>query len=411
MAKGLEDTAYYRYNRLVSRNEVGASPERLGGTVEAFHRAMIHRREAWPHGLVAGSTHDSKRSEDLRARLHLLSELPGEWQAHAERWARINRRLKRESDGTALPDANTEYLLYQTLLGVWPTAGVDAELAPEVLGTLRARVGAYLEKAAREAKVHTAWIRTDPEYESALAAFVDAVLDPQRNGAFFDDFLPFLGRIAHLGLYTSLSATLLRLTVPGVPDLYQGSELLAFNLVDPDNRRPVDFELRRALLAELEQADAEGRPAQVWPPDPADPGRAKLALIRRGLGLRRADPELFALGDYRPLPVTGTHAERLCAFARTVGGRALVALAPRLLAPLVPPEADQWGADPMADPGWESTWVEVPGPVLVDALAGRELRAERAGDAFGIAAAVALRPFPVGLLSCAHTPAEPTVPV
>lgn len=397
-AKGVEDTAFYRYHRLVSLNEVGGAPERFGLALEAFHRANGRQLEAWPHAMLAGSTHDSKRSEDLRARLHVLSELPGEWRTHVERWARLNRRFRRDADGLSLPDANTEYLLYQTLLGVWPLDPVEGE----ALDALRERIRAYMEKAVKEAKVHTAWRNPNTEYETILGTFVEAVLNPKHNGAFFEDFLSLQRRIARLGLYNSLSQILLRLTAPGVPDIYQGSELWTFSLADPDNRRPVDYELRRTLLGTLGAPSPGLVQALV---EGLDDGRAKLYLVRQALALRRSDPDLFEHGDYRPLAVEGPHADRLCAYARTHQGRSVIALAPRLLAGLVPPESEPVSgvgggpSHPFADAGWESTWIEVPRGTLRNALSGAVVQSSPRKDSFVLSAAEVLRPFPVALLT------------
>ncbi|HYM47834.1 MAG TPA: malto-oligosyltrehalose synthase, partial [Burkholderiaceae bacterium] len=235
MAKGLEDTSFYVYNRLVSLNEVGDDPRRFGVSLETFHRANRERLEHWPHALLSGSTHDSKRSEDVRARLHVLSELPQEWGRHVARWNRLNRRHRRELEDTSLPSRNDEYLLYQTLLGVWPLAELD-ELG---LAALRERIEAYMLKAAREAKTDTSWINQSQEYEQALIAFVRALLGTLARNPFLNDFLPFQRRVARLGLFNSLSQTLLKLAAPGVPDIYQGNEIWDFSLVDPDNRRPI----------------------------------------------------------------------------------------------------------------------------------------------------------------------------
>jgi (1->4)-alpha-D-glucan 1-alpha-D-glucosylmutase len=396
-AKGVEDTAFYRYHRLVSLNEVGGEPGRFGLSIAAFHRANEQRHRDWPHGLLAGSTHDSKRSEDVRARLHVLSELPGEWREHVERWALLNRRFRREVDGGNVPDPNTEYLLYQTLLGAWPLEPLDEE----ALSAFRQRIRDYMEKAVKEAKVHTAWTNTAAEYEGALAAFVDAALDPERNRPFFDDFLPFQRRVARLGLFNSLSLTLLRLTAPGVPDLYQGTELWTYSLVDPDNRRPVDFERRRTLLGELGAAlDAAPARAGLLGELLAhlEDGRAKLYLIREALRLRREHPALFEQGDYTALDVQGPRAEHLCAYARRHGGRSVVALAPRLLAGLVP--ADSEAGDPFAAPAWSSTFVTVPGPALRDLLSGADLSATHSRGRHILPAGEVLRGFPVGLLTC-----------
>ena len=418
MAKGAEDTAFYRWHRLVSLNEVGGDPQRLGRDLDTFHRACVRRRTDWPHALLAGSTHDSKRSEDVRARLAVLSEVPELWCTRVQRWVLLNRRLHRTAEaGGALPDANAEYLLYQTLVGIWPPPDSRESADVEGLETLRGRLRDYMAKAAKEAKLYTAWTNADPEYEAALAAFVDAVTDPVRSAAFLEDFTDFLRPVARLGLLNSLTLALLRLTVPGVPDVYQGCELLNLSLVDPDNRRPVDFERRRSLLGELPAPTADA------PQDPpawhAADGRAKLHLIRQALRLRAAAPTLFAAGDYVPLAVTGPLAEHLVAFARVHDGRAAVALAPRLLARLVlgrePSDVKQfsWGLskaaqmDPFAHRGWETTLIEVPGRHWVDQLAGGTLDAAPIGDGkrTGLRAADVLRRFPVGLLTTADAAA------
>jgi len=400
-AKGVEDTAFYRYNRLVSLNEVGGDPKRFGISIDAFHRANIRRSVSRPHAMLAGSTHDSKRSEDVRARLHVLSELPAEWREHVERWALLHRRFRRDTEDGTWPDANTEYLLYQTLLGAWPLGLAAADLRGQALDAFRERVLGYMQKAVREAKVHTVWTNENSDYEAALASFVESVLDPERNDAFFEDLAPFQRRVARLGLFNSLSATLLRLTAPGVPDIYQGSELWSLSLVDPDNRRPVDFDLRQSLLESFEGPKSSGS-AQVdlvrELGESLSDGRTKLYLIHRALELRRSSPELFAHGDYRPLPAEGIHAERLCAYARTHAGRSVVAVAPRFLAGLVPPETE--AADPFADAGWESTFLEVPSHELHDELSGITLQARLRAGQYVLCAADVLRSFPVGLLFC-----------
>jgi (1->4)-alpha-D-glucan 1-alpha-D-glucosylmutase len=391
MAKGLEDTAYYRYHRLVSLNEVGGAPERFGLSIDAFHRANQRRALAWPHTLLATSTHDSKRSEDVRARLHALSELPEEWQARVQRWTVINRRFKRDLDGRILPDPNTEYLLYQTLLGAWPLE--DAE--GETLGRFPERIRAYMAKAIKEAKVHTSWINPNEEYEAAVAWFVDALLDPARNGYFMADFLPFQRRVARVGLFNSLSLTLLRFTVPGVPDTYQGTELWDLSLVDPDNRRPVDFALRASLLEDLERRFSlgEGLGERVGElletlPD----GRAKLYLIWRCLGLRREHPDLFKAGEYLPLAVRGEGEQRLCAFARRTERQTLIAVAPRLLADLCE------DGSPFDAPLWQDTMIEVPVPELRNLLTGERLTAPAESGGYLLSATAVLQRFPTGLL-------------
>jgi (1->4)-alpha-D-glucan 1-alpha-D-glucosylmutase len=308
MAKGVEDTAFYNFHRLVSLNEVGGSPGCFGITPEQFHRDNAAAQARWPAAMLATSTHDTKRSEDVRARISLLSEIPERWAAAVRRWSARNEKHRR--DGLPdRPDRNTEYLLYQTLVGAWP-------LSVE-------RAAAYLEKAAREAKAHTSWTRQDAAYEEALCEFVAAVLGDRE---FVEDLEGFLAPLIGPGRINSLAQTLLKLTAPGVPDIYQGTELWDLSLVDPDNRRPVDYALRRRLLDELERGLTPGEILARM-----DEGLPKLWVIRQALHLRRRRPELFA--GYHPLKVDGIHA---VAFQR---GDGLIALAPRLVIGL----GDDWG--------------------------------------------------------------------
>ncbi len=357
-AKGIEDTACYRYHRLCSLNEVGSDPRRCGVSLSTFHRANLERARRWPHAMLATSTHDSKRAEDLRARLHALSELPEVWQAHLRRWQRINRSLNRIVDGEPAPSRNEEYLLYQTLVGTWPWEALDGPLPagyPE-------RIQAYMLKAMREAKDHTSWLNNHRAYEDAVAAFIAGLLDAgPRSQAFLADFLPFEARIARLGRLNSLTQTLLKLTVPGVPDLYQGCEFWDLSLVDPDNRRPVDWAAREHALLELPEAD----PAGASPASAAgvgallgqvDPGVIKLHVIRQCLALRRRQPEWFARGGYRPLPVRGPRARHVVAFARTAGPGGLVVVAGRLYAALTD-GGRTWPSGEV----WDDTRVELTG--------------------------------------------------
>ncbi len=403
-AKGVEDTAFYRYHRLTSLNEVGQDAGRFGVAVDGYHRANRQRYERWPHALLAGSTHDAKRSEDVRSRLHVLSEVGEAWRAHAARWSRLHRRFRRQIEGQIVPDPPTEYLLYQTLLGAWPLQDPANDDDRQVL---RDRFRAYMEKAAKEAKIHTSWTNPDSDYESAIAAFTDAVLDRDRNAAFFEDFLPFQRRIARLGLYNSLSQVLLRLTAPGVPDIYQGCELWSFSLVDPDNRRPVDFARRAAQLDEIQAADS-GDPQQLSALTSAllsslDDGRAKLYLIQRALELRRQDPQLFEQGDYVPLKTQGPHSERLCSFSRSFENRSVIVLVPRHLARLTFADdaLDTDVIDPFSHQGWSSTFieVEVAADQVEDPLCGGRLTTTAGPDGPRLCAADILRRFPVGLLT------------
>ena len=314
MAKALEDTAYYRHNRLVSLNEVGGDPRRFSVTPAAFHRANRERLERLPHCMLAGSTHDSKRSEDVRARLAVLSEMPEAWRKRVFRWRRLTRRFRRELNGRVVPSRNDEYLFYQSLLGCWPAD----QPGRDQLAELTERMVAYMLKAVREAKLDTSWINPDPDYEDGVEHFVRSVLRPARRNAFLADFRAFQPGVARLGAMNGLSQTLLRLTAPGMPDVYQGNELWRFDLVDPDNRRPVDFARRRRLLEELQRLWAAPDALQQLAGLAANPcdDRLKLLVIWRTLNWRRRHPDLFREGEYQPLMADGPAADHVCAFLR-----------------------------------------------------------------------------------------------
>ena len=377
-AKGFEDTALYRFNRLVSLNEVGGDPSRFGVSLAEFHAENSARLRRSPHALSATATHDTKRGEDVRARINVLSEIPDEWRRRLAVWQRLNRRHRTNVDGATVPGANTEYLIYQTLVGAWP---IDAE-----------RLTAYLLKAVREAKSHTSWINPNARYDAALARFAEAVLDHQRAAAFLDDLVRFQTRIAHFGALNSLAQTLIKVTAPGVPDFYQGTELWDLSLVDPDNRRPVDWKLRQRLLGELEHAlattaDRAGFAQALW--HQKDDGRVKLFVVREALALRRAQPAVFAAGGYRPLEARGALAEHVCAFARLGDEAAAITVAPRLL-------ASRGGDTPPLGPEyWSETTVEVPrelGGRFTNVLTGETLE----GTALPLGRVLAR--FPVALL-------------
>jgi (1->4)-alpha-D-glucan 1-alpha-D-glucosylmutase len=354
-AKGVEDTAFYRYHRLASLNEVGGDPDDFGFTITAFHGASRDRAKNWPHTLLATSTHDSKRAEDVRARIDVLSEMPAAWRLEAGRWSRLNRNRKRKVDDAEAPSRNDEYLLYQTLVGTWPAP------APDEAGRARycERIEAYMLKAAREAKQHTSWINRNAEYENALVEFVRGLLRAPTGAPFIERLSTFTAEVARVGWVNSLSQLAIKLTAPGVPDFYQGCEFWSLDLVDPDNRRPVDFERRRALLGEL-KAGFEGEPsrrlerARALLDDMAD-GRVKLYVTWQGLRTRAARRPLFAAGEYLALETTGSQAQRVCAFARVNGGAASITIVPRLIAGL--PTAS---ALPLGRPAWGDTLVTLP---------------------------------------------------
>jgi len=397
-AKGVEDTALYRFNRLVSLNEVGGEPELYGSSVRAFHTDSQYRARHWPHEMLATSTHDTKRSEDVRARISVLSEMPAIWRQAVRRWTRMNRTRRREAGGLPAPSPDDEYLLYQTLVGTWPLeepdeAGLDA---------YRVRIEGYMLKAAREAKARTSWAAADPQYEEALTQFIRAALEPREANLFLADFRAFNRRIVPFGLLNALSQTLLKLTAPGVPDIYQGNETWRFSLVDPDNRRRVDYARRQPLVQALASGRAEEPLARALAADITNP-RCKLFLHVRALELRRRDPELFERGEYLPLEVTGQRAPHLCVFARRFEGRLAVVMVPRLYLKLRgagAPAGDEPWRPPLGTEIWGEAQVRLPFGLdapLRSVLDGTEVAPE-GPDRSAIPVAAALASFPVALL-------------
>jgi (1->4)-alpha-D-glucan 1-alpha-D-glucosylmutase len=332
-AKGGEDTAFYRYFRLVSLNEVGGDPTRFGTLPAELHRFLADRQARWPYALSPLSTHDTKRSEDIRSRLNVLSELADEWAAAVRRWAEMNAPRKREVGGEPAPDANDEYLLYQTLVGAWPLE----PSSPEEYSKFKSRVGAYVVKALHEAKAHSSWVNPNAEYDQAAQAFVERLLDPDSAGDFLLDFRQFHRKVSHFGLLNSLSQTLLKVTCPGAPDTYQGTELWDFSLVDPDNRRPVDYGRRRDMLSSLSQAaDGGGGIPDLVSQLLAAPedGRVKLYVTHKALCCRRDHPALFAEGEYLPVAASGAKSDHVFAFARRLNGVPALVAVPCLVARL-----------------------------------------------------------------------------
>ncbi|WP_245986030.1 malto-oligosyltrehalose synthase [Azospirillum thermophilum] len=343
MAKGLEDTAFYRYNRLVALNEVGGHPDHFGVTVSAFHRANQDRLKGWPHAMLGSTTHDTKRGEDTRARLYALSEMPEEWERQLQAWSRLLRARRGDVEGTAPPDRNDEYLFYQLLLGAWPAGftGADPDrLDPQAMTEFAERIVGAMTKSMREAKVRSTWASPNEAYEGAVIAFIHDALDVTRRNAFLEAFLPFQAALARAGMVNGLSQTLLKLTCPGVPDIYQGCELWNLSLVDPDNRRPVDYAQCSRLLDEVEGLLEQGEGAIATLLDRWQDGAVKLAVTRRILALRAERPDLFGRGDYTPLEATGSRAEHVVAYARCLEDQAVVVAVPRLVATLGP--APDW---------------------------------------------------------------------
>lgn len=334
MAKAQEDTVFYRDSRLLSLNEVGGDPRRFSVSRSAFHQANKTRQHCWPQAMLASSTHDSKRSEDVRARLNVLSEIPDVWKHRVRRWQKLNRRHTCHLGGHLAPSRNDQYLFYQILLGTWP---VPSPKGLE-LDQYRERIKVYMIKAVREAKVHSSWLHPNSSYEEAVTSFVVTLLQQDPTNRFFADFVEFCEKICRFGYLNSLSQLLLKLTSPGVPDIYQGNEVWNFSLVDPDNRRPVDFAHCQKMLAELDNifaADAPREGALASLLETIEDGRAKIFIASTVLRFRQMHPALFNKGAYEELPLSGEAERHLCALARSYDDERLIAIAPRFLISLL----------------------------------------------------------------------------
>jgi (1->4)-alpha-D-glucan 1-alpha-D-glucosylmutase len=354
MAKGLEDTAFYRYNRLVSLNDVGSDLHRFGITTAEFHLANQERRRDWPNTMLATSTHDSKRAEDVRARINVLSEIPGLWRLRLRDWKRFNRRHKRPVNGTLAPSLNDEYLLYQTLVGAWPLERWEDANAWKIFSE---RIEAYMLKAIREAKENTSWINRNTEYEATVSTFVKALLTAGAKNRFLADFVPFQQRIARIGLWNSLAQTLLKLTCPGVPDIYQGNDSWDFSLVDPDNRRPVDYALRQQLFQRfLESENNRDTFSTLGLLKAPEDGRTKLYLIWKALRLRQQHSDLFQNGEYVPLAVEGSKANHVVAFSRKSENVTALIVVPRQITGLLGDSV----SPPTGPQIWQDTQLLVP---------------------------------------------------
>ena len=378
MAKAVEDTLFFRFNRLIALNEVGGDPS-IRGSLDSFHSAMEERAKAQPQGLSATATHDTKRGEDARARLYAISEAPRAWAEAVARWRGMNADAVSRLHDHPTPDAETEWLIYQSLAGAWPD---EPDLDDSALGALRERFIPYVEKALREAKRHTSWTEIDEAFEGAVKAYAGRLLAPE-NRAFRDDFAATLRRFIRAGHLNSLSQTLIKMAAPGVPDIYQGSELADFSLVDPDNRRAVDF---GRLSRRLEQ----GVSFPVSAEDLAG-GAIKQHVIAQCLRLRRERAALFRDGRYVPLESAGRLKDNLVAFIRRHPDDFAIVVAPRLCFDF----ADE--ADPFAGPGWADTGIKLPADLI-----GRNLRNIFTGEGIRaeaeLPAGPLLRICPVALL-------------
>ena len=409
-AKGLEDTSFYNYGRLISLNDVGGDPDRFGVSPSSFHKHNLLKAEQWPDALLATATHDTKRGEDVRARINVLSELPSDWQSASQRWARFNADKKTNLNGQSAPTANDEWFLYQTLLGAWPhfpplssnpgdlrTGRADL---PE-LAAFRERVAAYMQKVLKEAKAQTSWTDPNAAYEKATRDFVTQILDPNRSERFLNDFLLFQSKIAFFGHFNSLSQLLLKITSPGVPDFYQGAELWDLSLVDPDNRGAVDYPARRRLLSELRHFQKGGVQLEDQTREllaTSHTGAVKLYVMTRALAFRQRYPALFREGEYVPLSGAGPKREHACAFARRLGDRIALTVVPRLVSGLV--EGSQQPVFGHAT--WRDTCLDLAAPGLPgryrDMFTGREIVTVQASGSPTLPLSDALGFFPVALL-------------
>ncbi|MBC8095386.1 MAG: malto-oligosyltrehalose synthase, partial [Akkermansiaceae bacterium] len=394
MAKGLEDTAFYNYNRLISLNEVGGDPAQFGVSVEEFHNANSTMAAHWPHTLLATASHDTKRGEDARARINVLSEIPDEWHDAANRWSQWNADKKVSLNGHFAPSANEEYLFYQSLVSAWP---VEADQSPDV-AVLRERTGAFMLKAMRESKANTNWLQPHVAYETAVRDFIGRVLADDADARFRDDLEKFTRRVACWGRFNSLSQTLLKITSPGVPDFYQGTELWDLSFVDPDNRRPVDFELRRSLLADLKRQFNASPALCAFDVLASESGAMKLFVLWRALELRNRSRAVLDRGSYLPLPSFGARKDHVCGFARTLGEVSILTLVPRLICGLTRGEE----VPPLGASIWEDTLVALPdahsGDLFRNAFTGETIEVRAGKGSSHLKLADMLRRFPVALL-------------
>ncbi len=375
-AKGVEDTTFYNYNRLISLNEVGNSPDIFHLNDDAFHELMLHRQRVYPHSINATATHDTKRGEGARIRLNVLSELPEEWEAKVKEWLEISKKY------TSEPTVNDLYFLFQTLVGVLPLNGQADESIVD-------RVQEYLQKALREAKVKTDWAAPNEKYEQAMQALVQQLL--MEDAQFMPSFRPFLQKVAHYGWLYALCQALLKVTCPGVPDVYQSCELWDLSLVDPDNRRPVDYDQRKQFLKELKQQDSDANLHTHLLENPDD-GKVKLYLLYKALNKRRELQEVFDFGDYIPLQIKGTHKHHIMAFAREHKGQWVLVVVPLLLTSLI-----KENEFPIGQQVWQDTNIVLPDGA--PAHWQQVLGADTLNTNGTLQIAAALNSFPLALLT------------
>ena len=404
MGKGLEDTAFFVHHGLISLNEVGTNPLRkeIAFGVTAFHRYNLRAKAERPFTLNTTSTHDTKWSEGVRARINVLSEMPAEWKLRLQRWSEWNRQKKSAVDGRLAPNPNEEVLLYQSMLGIWPMNGwIDGQIDDAARAELYNRVQQFILKAAREAKTHSSWVSPNEAHENALKRFVCSILDNKSENPFLADFSEFVARIAPIGCCNACAQILLKIASPGVPDFYQGNELWDLRLTDPDNRNPVDFEERIRLLTELDQKlsmSPSFDPAELlstW-----QDARLKLYLTRAALHFRRAHRDLFLGGDYLPLETSGDHRNSICAFARRIENTWAIVVVPRLTANLA-----REGIFPLGQVSWGSSNISLPSAApsnWKNILTGEDIAVPRTRRRKALSAASAFSRLPFALLSSAR---------
>lgn len=396
MAKGLEDTAFYRYYPLSSLLEVGAELSNFGNELSFFHQKNRERLDDWPHAMTTTSTHDTKRSEDVRARINVLSEIPEQWEQALARWSEYNRPFKHDNDDEAIPNDNEEYLLYQTLIGTWPYDSMNREQYQEYVQ----RIQHYMEKAIKEAKIDTSWINPNPQYEEKVHQFVQEILDRNaKENPFLADFENFHAKVRLPGVLNSLSQLVVKLTSPGIPDIYQGNELWDFSLVDPDNRHPVDFQKRIELIKTLpiwEKGDRTALLKELLLH--FEDGRIKLWITICSLHARQRHSELFSKGSYEPLIVKGDKANHIIAFARTFEGKTVITITTRFFTHLL--QNDNLLIDTNT---WSNTSIEL-SPDFTrkkyrDIFSNREIESRKNKDgAIVIELHEALNPLPMVIL-------------
>jgi (1->4)-alpha-D-glucan 1-alpha-D-glucosylmutase len=400
-AKGLEDTAFYRYNVLLSLNEVGGDPSRFGRSVDEFHEANRLRAETWPFEMLASATHDTKLGEDVRARINVLSEIPDEWGREVSRWMRLTRTHRSLVEGEPAPDRADEYRFYQALVGVWPTELQEVTAAPRELVT---RLSEYMIKAVKEAKVHTSWLTPNEPYEEALRRYIERVLTGPGSARLLAAVLSFQRRIALIGMINSLAQVTLKIGSPGVPDVYQGTDLWDLSLVDPDNRRAVDFDRRLRTLADVDallalKPDARAEGIRDWLTNWTD-GRIKLLVTATGLRLRRELPEVFLGGRYVAVPTEISVPGSAAAFARTSpdGETAVLFVAPRLCTRLITAAH----ALPLGGECWKTSRIMLPPEFrdreFRDEITDARIRPTRAGELAWIFMGEAFERLPVAML-------------